>query len=91
MADDVIDALVKQLLAAVPGLPHDQAHAAAARIRQDWGGSTHYVKKAPATGKAFGLGTALAAGVPLTQAFADAGVSRATGYRYLKRRWRVLA
>ena len=88
MPDDIVDALLKQLLAAAPGFPADRAQAAAAKIRQDWGGAKHYVKKAPAEGKAFGLGTALAAGVPLTQAFADVGVSASRGYELLKRRWR---
>lgn len=89
MADDVVDALVKQLLAAVPGLPADKAFAAAAKIREDFGGAEHYVKKAPAMGKAFGLGTALAAGVPLSQAYELVGVSPRYGRKLLGRRWRV--
>jgi hypothetical protein len=57
-------------------------------LRRDFGGEKHYVKKAPAEGKAFRLGSALAAGAALHQAFADVGVSRRQGYYLLKRRWR---
>lgn len=48
MPDDVIDALVKQILAAAPGLSAEVARASAAKIRSDFGGARHYVKTAAA-------------------------------------------
>lgn len=88
MAKDVIEDLVARLLAAAPDLPVERVTAIAVEIRRDWGGGKHYVKKAPTLGKAFGLGTALAAGVPLSQAFAEVGVSARHGLRLAARRWR---
>ncbi len=89
MGKDVLDELVRQILAAAPDIPPAAVQTAAARIRQDWGGERVYFKKAPAEGKALRLGTALAAGVPLTQACAEVGVSESYGYRLASRRWRV--
>lgn len=90
--EDYIARLEAQLAAAAPGLTIEQVRSAARRIeldiRHDRGGSEHYLKKAPAEGKAFSLGVALAAGVPLPQAFAEVGVSRTAGYRLIARRWR---
>lgn len=86
MAKDEID-LVTSILSAAPDLSLERAHVIARRIRADVGGA--YLKKEPTAGKAFGLGTALAAGVPVIQAFAEIGVSRSTGYRLLSRRWKV--
>lgn len=85
MADDVIDDLVRQLLAAAPELPAQRVEAIAHRIRHDWGGNRVYIRKAQAEGKAFRLGSALAAGVPLNQALDDLQVSRATGFRLMFR------
>lgn len=89
MPEDVIEALVRQIIAAAPGLPEARVRAIAVAIRKDFGGQKCYVKKAPAEGKALGLGAALAAGVPLHEAFEEIGVSRRHGYRVLGRRWRV--
>lgn len=89
MGKDVLDELVRQILAAAPEIPRGAAETAAQRIRQDWGGARVYIKKAPSVGKAFGLGTALAAGVPLAQAFAEVGVTDRHGRRLLKRRWPI--
>lgn len=83
---DLLDDIIGQLAAAVPDYPADKLRAAAVKIRADIGGSEAYVRKAPAEGKAHGLGSALAAGVPFAQACEDAGVSRGYGYR-LVRRW----
>lgn len=84
---DALDAIVEQLRAAVPDYPEQKLREAAFKIRRDMGGGSIYIKKATAEGKAFSLGNALAAGVPLTQAFADLGLSRRTGFRLLRRRW----
>lgn len=86
---DIVDEIFAQLRAAIPDLPDTALQGAAQRIRQDWGGARAYVKKAPAEGKAFRLGTALAAGVPLTQAYELVGVTPQHGRRLLGRRWRI--
>lgn len=88
MPKDVLDVLVEQLRAAAPDYPADKLYATALQIRRDMGGERHYLKKAPAMGKVFSLGNALAAGVTLAQAFADCGVSRSSGYRLINRRTR---
>ena len=87
---DIVDEIFAQLRAAIPDLPDTALQGAALRIRQDWGGARAYVKKAPAEGKALRLGTALAAGVPLTRAYELVGVSAQYGRVLLKRRWRIL-
>ncbi len=87
MPEDFVEKLMAQIRAAAPDLPSDRVSAIARQVRLDWGGSTVYIKKAPAEGKARSLGLTLAAGVPLAQAFADIGISRRTGYRLLSRRW----
>lgn len=74
--------------AAAPELSGECVAAIARRLQQDLGGGRVYFKKAPAAGKAVRLGHAIAAGVPLAQAFAEVDISRATGFRLLKRRWR---
>ena len=84
MGKDEAD-LVASIRAVAPDLSVDRVEAIARRIQRDLGGA--YLKKESALGKAFGLGTALARGVPVAQAFADVGVSRSTGYRLLNRRW----
>lgn len=89
MPEDVIDVLVRQIIAAAPGLPEARVREIAVAIRKDFGGQKCYVKKAPAEGKVLGLGAAIAAGVPLREAFEEVGVSRRHGYRVLGRRWTV--
>lgn len=88
MSKDGLDQILDQLRAAAPEFPEDKLRTAALQIRRDLGGGSLYIKKAPAEGKAFRLGVALAGGVSLVQAFDDIGVSRATGFRLLRRRWR---
>lgn len=91
MGKSDFDDLVAQILAAaLPDFPAARAREIALAMRQDWGGQQLYIGKAQAEGKAFRLGTALAAGEPIARAFAAVGVSRATGYRLLGRRWKVL-
>lgn len=87
---DIVDEIFAQLRAAIPDLPDAALKGAALRIRQDWGGARAYVKKAPAEGKALRLGTALAAGVPLAQAYELVGIGERHGRDLLKRRWRIL-
>lgn len=85
MPEDLLDRIVAQLKAAAPELPAARVDAIALQIRRDVGGSEVYIKKAPVAGKALRLGAALAVGVPLTQAFADLGVSTSYGYRLVRR------
>ena len=86
---DIVDEIFAQLRAAIPDLPDATLRGAALRIRQDWGGARAYVKKAPAEGKAVRLGTALAAGVPLTRAYELVGISERHGRDLLKMRWKI--
>lgn len=86
---DIVDEIFAQLRAAIPDLPDATLQGAALRIRQDWGGARAYVKKAPAEGKAFRLGTALAVGVPLAQAYELVGIGERYGRDLLKRRWKI--
>ena len=86
---DLLDRIFAQLRTAAPDYPQDKLQASALQIRRDLGGATAYVKKAPAEGKAFRLGTALAAGASLHQAFAEVGVTDRHGRRLLGRRWRI--
>ena len=86
---DIVDDIFLQLRTAFPELPDDALRGAAMRIRQDWGGARAYVKKAPAEGKAWRLGAALADGASLAQAFDVAGVGERYGRDLLKRGWKV--
>lgn len=81
--DDIVDDLLRLLR---PHVTLDEWHRTAYELRQRWGGSEVYVKKAPAEGKAHRIGGSLAAGLTLVEAFATVGVSRATGYRLIRRR-----
>lgn len=87
MSDDAIERILAQVRAAAPDLPDTTLKRIAHGIHADLGGERHYFTKAPAEGKAFSLGNALAAGVPLAQAFADLGLPRRTGFRLLRRRF----
>ena len=85
MAHDLIDDLRTRLLAVMP----DAAPALAQvipQVRQHWGGTEPYIRKGEAGRKANALAGALRQGQPLREAFATAGLSRATGYRMLARR-----
>lgn len=82
---DLLDDIMAQLSEAVPDYPQDKLRETALKIRRDIGGSEAYIRKAPAEGKAFGLGIALAAGVPLAQACEAVGVSRGYGYKLVHR------
>ena len=88
MPDDVLDEIMRQIRAAAPELPVQRVEAIALGIRRDWGGARVYIKKAPAAGKALRLGTALAAGASLSQAFVEVGIGRSQGYALAGRRWR---
>jgi hypothetical protein len=83
MADDFLEQLIR--------LVQEAAQAGAdpkIRVQQHFGGERYYIPKAPAAGKTQRLAADLAAGRPLTEAFAAAGVHSTWGYRLLRRRVR---
>jgi len=88
MINDLVGELIARILAAAEAGP-EEVKREEVRIRQQFGGGRHYFqKKAMPEGKAHTLGVSLAAGASIHEAFAAAGVSRATGYRLMRRRWR---
>jgi Mor family transcriptional regulator len=89
MARRFVDELLEVCKDTLSHLPPKEARALALAIRQRWGGSEVYVDKATAQHKAERLGEELAKGTPIKQAIKKAGVSRASGYRVLSRKWIV--
>ena len=89
MPKDFLEDVLRMFAEAAPNLAPTDVVRIEQRIRQVWGGDRVYICKAAAEGKALRLGDELAAGVPISQAMANAGLKRATGYRLLSRRWRV--
>lgn len=86
MTDDVIKDMLRLVIEA-SGVKPETAQRVEQDLRLRWGGATVYIKKAPSEGKAFSLGVSLAAGASLHEAVQLAGVSRATAFRLLRRRW----
>ena len=87
VAEDIIDALLRELRQLSPQMTPDEAWRIETRLRHACGGVLGYVRKSATTdAKTWRLGLGLAAGRPLSEAFADIGVSRATGFRLLRRR-----
>ncbi len=90
MARDIVEAFAEALRH--EGLPADLAARVAGRLRSEWGGERVYVQKRDPDerpeGKVLRLAAAIAAGVPLRQAFDACGVSRSAGYRWISRRLR---
>lgn len=89
MAKSAVDRIVELVRVAAPELSPERLTAIALLIHKDMAGTRPYIPKAPVLGKAFRLGEQLAAGVPLAQAFSNAQISRATGFRILNRPYRV--
>lgn len=81
--DDVIDATVDFLRERLPQLDEDTLDELEVALRLVFGGQQFYVRRRPMLAKAAALGAALRRGLPLHQAIASAGVSRATAYRVL--------
>ena len=84
--DDFVVALTRQLAAVAPELPPARWIEIAELIRQDWGGSRPYIRKAPAETGRRAISKAQNLGMTLQQAFAAAAVSRSSGYRLIKRK-----
>ncbi len=88
MADDILHAFLERLANWTP--PAGETLDTLEReFRAQFGGTTAYVKKKdPPERLAVKLGHRIAAGTGIADAFGDLGVSRATGFRLLSRRWR---
>lgn len=89
MAADVIDDFLARLLTHLPAAS-GVAPTLEAELRAHWGGTDRaYIRKRPAAQqRTQALAGALQQGLPLSQAFGAAGMSRATGFRHLNRRSR---
>jgi hypothetical protein len=81
---DILDDLRQRILAVMP-----EAGPALAQVipqaRHQWGGTEPYVKKRDNLAQAAKLAGALRQGQPLREAFATAGLTRRTGFRYLNK------
>ena len=86
MADDFIRDLLFRVRARYPSMTRSEFKALEVELRQVWGGARPYIARKPAEKKAWGLGTDLAGGVSLAEAFAQAHVGRRWGYRLLQRK-----
>ena len=92
MAIDLVDDFLRRLCTRMPQAAEHAPHLEA-ELRQHWGGTErHYIRKRPASqqpaARTQQLGQALQQGMPLQQAFATAGLSRAQGFRHLAKRSR---
>jgi hypothetical protein len=67
-------------------LPSDLRERVELQIRQELGGETHYLPKAPARLKQQRLASALRSGANIKEAMRQAGVNERWGYRLLNRR-----
>ena len=85
MADDIITHFVRRLEAYTTP---EEARRVEIDLRLHWGGAEVYVQKVPTLQKAAMVFAGIDAGLTLREAFDAAGVSRATGYRLMSRRWR---
>lgn len=84
MAHDLIDDFRTRLLAVMPEAAPALAQVIP-QVRHTWGGTEPYIRKRDPGQQVASLAGALRQGVPLREAFATAGLSRATGYRMLAR------
>lgn len=81
---DIVDDFLQRLSQAIPDASPEIRYQIETSIRQSWGGAKPYVAKRVglSTRKAL-IGHALRQARPLAEVFAQAGVSRRTGYRIL--------
>jgi hypothetical protein len=84
MAHDLIDDLRHRLLALMPEAAPALAQVIP-QVRHHWGGTEPYIRKRDPQQQAAALAGALRQGQPLREAFATAGLSRRTGFRYLNK------
>jgi len=84
---DLIDYVIQVVREVAPELSPEKLHQLEMRVREERGGMDGgYLAKRRARMNAAKLGEALRARTPLQQGFADIDVSRATGYRLLRRK-----
>jgi hypothetical protein len=89
MGEDIIKDFLRRMLEVNPELPRDSMDRLESALRLEWGGAQVYVaKKRSPEVKMQRLAEGIAAGVPLLEAAAMAGCSRAGAYRLLRRPWR---
>ena len=81
--DDVLIRFVSALRNAGATFTDDIALTAESHLRQELGGSRHYIQKAPKLGKAHALGTAIRSGANIKEAMNKVGCSRRNGFRLL--------
>jgi exonuclease VII large subunit len=91
MARDLIDDFIARLAAHAPAVAADLAPKLERELRQQWGGTErHYLRKFEHSArKTVRLGQQLQAGATLEEAFAQAGLSRRSGFRHLAKPWKV--
>lgn len=82
---DSLSRIVAQARAMLPQVDESTWESIERQLREQHGGGSVYIKRSPADCKALLLGEALRKGLSLPEAFRVAGVSRATGYRLLRR------
>ena len=81
---DIVDDFLQRLAAHIPDAPLEVRYQLETSMRQAWGGNKPYVaKQTSRTTRATLVATSLRQGRPIAECFAQAGVSRATGYRIL--------
>ena len=84
MAHDLIDDLRQRLLAVMPEAGPALAQVIP-QVRHTWGGTEPYIRKRDPQAQAAALAGALRQGQPIREAFATAGPTRRTGFRYLSK------
>lgn len=80
---DVIDATIVFLRDRHPHIGGDTLDELEVALRREFGGQQFYVRRRPAFTKSKALGEAMRRGLPIHEAIASVGVSRATAYRLL--------
>ena len=84
---DIVDDFLTRLQQLVPNLPPEAPIQLEQTLRQHWGGTEPYVgKRLSRVTRATLVAAGLRQRVSLKEAFAQAGVCRATGYQILKRK-----
>lgn len=91
MAADLIDDFLIRLQAHHPAAAAAIASQLEAELRQHWGGTErHYIRKRPAAEqRTQRIALGLQEGLAPAESFVLAGVSRATGFRHMKKKWKV--
>jgi exonuclease VII large subunit len=91
MATDIVDDFIARLAAHAPAVATELAPQLERELRAHWGGTERtYIRKFEHTArKTTRLAQQLQAGTTLDEAFANAGLSRRSGFRHLAKPWNV--